>query len=53
VIGGSWSSYWYNGRIYDSDLRHGLFTWKLSDKAVAGALKLPYLNPQTQPFTLD
>jgi hypothetical protein len=28
-------------------------TWNLSDKVVAGAAKLRYLNPQTQEFTID
>jgi hypothetical protein len=53
ILGGSWSAYWYNGQIFNSDIRHGLFLWKLADKSVAGALKLPYLNPQTQSFTID
>ena len=47
-LGGDWSSYWYNGRIYESDITRGLLIWKLSDNAVAGAKKLPHLNPQTQ-----
>jgi LVIVD repeat len=50
-LGGDWSTYWYNGRIYESDITRGLIIWKLSDKAVAGARKLPRLNPQTQEFT--
>jgi hypothetical protein len=48
VLGGDWSTYWYNGRIYESDIRRGLIVWNLSDPAVAGAKKLPHLNPQTQ-----
>jgi hypothetical protein len=47
-LGGDWSSYWYNGHIYESDILRGLLVWKLSDNAVAGARKLPHLNPQTQ-----
>jgi hypothetical protein len=47
-LGGDWSSYWYNGRIYESDILRGLIIWKLSDKAVAGAKRLGRLNPQTQ-----
>jgi hypothetical protein len=47
-LGGDWSSYWYNGRIYESDILRGLIIWKLSDNAVAGARKLDHLNPQTQ-----
>jgi hypothetical protein len=46
--GGDWSSYWYDGRIYESDMTRGLTIWNLSDNAVAGAKKLGHLNPQTQ-----
>jgi hypothetical protein len=53
ILGGDWSSYWYDGRIYESDITRGLIIWNLSDPAVAGALKLGHLNPQTQEFTLD
>jgi hypothetical protein len=46
--GGDWSSYWYNGFIYESDARRGLYVMKVSAPEVGGpALKLPYLNPQT------
>jgi hypothetical protein len=48
VGGGDWSSYWYNGRIYESDMKRGLIVWKLNDSAVAGAQTLGHLNPQTQ-----
>jgi hypothetical protein len=47
VTGGDWSTYWYNGHIYESDIRRGLIVWDLSDRAVAGAQKLDHLNPQT------
>jgi hypothetical protein len=48
IGGGDWSSYWYDGRIYESDMRRGLIIWNLADPAVAGARKLGHLNPQTQ-----
>jgi outer membrane protein assembly factor BamB len=48
VAGGDWSSYWYDGRIYESDMRRGLIIWRLSGSAAAGAKKLRHLNPQTQ-----
>jgi hypothetical protein len=51
-LGGDWSTYWYDGRIYESDITRGLIIWDLSDRAVAGARKLGHLNPQTQEFTL-
>jgi PA domain/LVIVD repeat len=50
--GGDWSSYWYDGRIYESDMTRGLLIWNLSDPAVAGARKLGHLNPQTQETTI-
>jgi hypothetical protein len=52
VLGGDWSTYWYNGFIYESDITRGLITWRLSSPAVAGALRLGHLNPQTSEFTL-
>jgi hypothetical protein len=52
VLGGDWSSYWYDGRIYESDITRGLIVWELSDPAVARAQQLGHLNPQTQEFTL-
>ena len=51
-LGGDWSTYYYNGRIYESDITRGLLIWNLSGKWDAGARKLPYLNPQTSEFTL-
>ena len=51
-IGGAWSSYWYNNFIYESNITEGLNVFRLSDRATAGAMRLPYLNPQTQDFTL-
>jgi hypothetical protein len=46
-LGGDWSSYWYNGRIYESDITRGLIIWDIHHPALAGAKKLPHLNPQT------
>jgi LVIVD repeat len=46
-LGGDWSTYWYNGRIYESDITRGLIIWNLSDKVTAGARKFGHLNPQT------
>jgi hypothetical protein len=46
--GGDWSSYWYNGRIYESDTRRGLYVWNVSAPELAGPeLGLDFLNPQT------
>jgi hypothetical protein len=46
--GSSWSSYWYNGFIVANDHDRGVDIFLLSDKARAGARKLPMMNPQTQ-----
>jgi hypothetical protein len=51
-LGGDWSSYYYNGRIYESDITRGLLVWNLSGKWDAGARRLSHLNPQTSEFTL-
>jgi hypothetical protein len=50
--GGDWSTHWYDGEIYESDITRGLITWLLNDPAVAGAQTLGHLNPQTQEFTI-
>lgn len=50
-LGGDWSSYWYNGLIYESDITRGMIIWRLSDQAISGAKKLSHLNPQTQSET--
>jgi hypothetical protein len=52
ILGGDWSDYWYDGRIYESDITRGMLVWNLSDSATAGARKLGHLNPQTQEFTI-
>jgi hypothetical protein len=48
ILGGDWSTYWYDGRIYESDITRGLIVWNLNDRVVAGARMLGHLNPQTQ-----
>jgi PA domain-containing protein len=50
--GGDWSSYWYDGEIYESDMTRGLTIWQLNDRRVKGAKKLGHLNPQTQELTI-
>lgn len=51
-LGGDWSTYYYNGRIYESDITRGLIVWNLSGKWDAGARRLDFLNPQTQTFSI-
>ncbi len=50
--GGDWSSYFYNGTIYQADITRGLFTWDLDDRDTERSYKLRHLNPQTQEFTI-
>jgi hypothetical protein len=51
-LGGAWSSYWYNSFIYESEITKGLNVFRVSDPRLAGAIRLPHLNPQTQEFSL-
>jgi hypothetical protein len=51
--GGDWSSYWYNGRIYESDTRRGLYIWNVSGREAGGpTVRLDHLNPQTSHFSI-
>ena len=55
-VGGDWSAYWFNGRIYASEIARGLDVLKLepSDKlsaaeiAAAESVMRDVINPQTQ-----
>ncbi|MEX0608025.1 MAG: hypothetical protein WD016_01785 [Balneolaceae bacterium] len=56
-MGGSWSVYWYNGAIVNSEIARGLDIFELqpsdylteNEIAAANTVKLEYLNPQGQP----
>jgi hypothetical protein len=52
-LGGAWSSYWYNGLIYESEIQVGLNVFKFTGKEAKKDVKLRHLNPQTQEFTID
>jgi hypothetical protein len=52
ALGGDWSSYWYDGYVYESDITRGLLVWKLDHPLVKDAMKLGHLNPQTVEFTI-
>lgn len=52
-LGGAWSTYGYNGFIYESEIQSGLNVFRLSDKTTAGWMRLSHLNPQTQEFSLN
>jgi hypothetical protein len=51
-LGGDWSTYFYNGRIYESDITRGLTIWRLEHRAVTNNKYTPHLNPQTAEFTI-
>ena len=50
-LGGFWSTYYYNGFIYGSEIQRGFDVFKLSDRRTdpANRVRLPFLNVQTQP----
>jgi hypothetical protein len=50
-LGGAWSSYWYNGFIYESSITEGLNVFRLRGNDLAGARHVSHLNPQTQEFS--
>lgn len=52
-LAGSWSAYWYNNFIYETNITEGLNVFRFSGHQTAGALRLDRLNPQTQPFTIE
>ena len=51
-LGGDWSTYWYDGIIYESDITRGMLTWRLNDAVTSGAQTLGHSNPQTQEFSI-
>lgn len=51
-LGGAWSSYWYDGLVYETHITEGLNIFRLGGRETARAVKLGHLNPQTQEFTI-
>ena len=51
TVGGDWSSHYYNGLIWQSDITRGLLSWEIRGDAMGGTMNLKRLNPQTQVFT--
>ena len=51
VLGGSWSSYWYNGYVYSSDITRGLEVFKVTTRWArkAAKVKQSVFNAQSQP----
>ncbi len=52
-LGGAWSSYWYNGFIYETNITEGLNVFQFTGPETRGNIKVPHLNPQTQEFTVN
>ncbi len=51
-LAGVWSSYFYNGYIYETNITEGLNIFEYTGPQVRGTFNLRYLNPQTQEFTI-
>lgn len=52
--GGDWSSYWYDGDMFESDTRRGLYIWDVRAWETKRPMaKMDYLNPQTSHFSID
>jgi hypothetical protein len=47
ILGGAWSTHWYNGYMYESDIPRGVAIYDLAERWWENALTLPFLNPQT------
>ena len=48
VLGGNWSTYFYNGRIYGSEIQRGFDVYKLTGVKGSGDIRTGTLNAQTQ-----
>ena len=48
VNAGSWSSYWYNDEVWESDMAAGFAGYTLAERWWRAAFDLSRLNPQTQ-----
>ena len=45
---GNWSTHFYNGRIYESDIRRGVLIWNLDHDSMRRVRQVDLSNPQTQ-----
>jgi hypothetical protein len=45
---GNWSSHYYNGKIYESDIRRGVIVWDLDHDSMRRVRTPDMSNPQTQ-----
>jgi hypothetical protein len=51
-LGGAWSTYWYNGLLYESEITVGLNVFEYRGRETRSAIRLPHLNPQTQEISI-
>jgi hypothetical protein len=51
-LGGAWSSYWYNGLIYESEIQVGVNVFEFTGRETRRDVNLRHLNPQTQEFSI-
>jgi hypothetical protein len=51
VVGGPWSTYYYNGHIYSNEIQRGFEVFRVDDRRIKGAERVRFkeLNPQSQP----
>jgi hypothetical protein len=51
LLAGAWTTYWYNGYLYESDILYGLHIMRSTSPEAQTPVQLPFLNPQTMmPF---
>ena len=52
MLGGSWSSYYYDGYVYSNDIQQGFDVFEITSPQVASGKSARYaddFNPQSQP----
>jgi PA domain/RTX calcium-binding nonapeptide repeat (4 copies)/LVIVD repeat len=51
LLAGAWTTYWYNGFLYESDILYGLHVMRSTSPEAQTRVELDFLNPQTiMPF---
>jgi hypothetical protein len=55
ILGGAWSTYWYDGFIYESEITKGLHVFRLNtpEASPGGFRPEAFSNPQTQLEAID
>ncbi|HEX6022687.1 MAG TPA: hypothetical protein VFZ00_11875 [Solirubrobacter sp.] len=53
ITGGDWSTHFYNGKIYESDIRRGVIIWDLDHDAMRRVRTPDMSNPQTQTMSFE